>query len=415
MRNLIKSNSSSVLYVLSGLFKTFIQVIIGFVILRWIDPGPLGFWQSLILFSTYIHILTLGTTSALNREVPFLLGQNKKEEALSIVSSIGFFTSVISWGLMVLAIIGAIVLVFFEVYSLEICVQMALAVFIGSLSIQTNFIGATFRTSENFSKVAKVQFLVAFSHLMLLPVIYYWGINGYISYQVLTNLFLFVGYYYFRPFKISNEWNWVLLKKMVKEGFHLYVWNYLSTISKSLPRLVLALFSTPLSVGLFAPAQNVNTAILNLPGLLNRIIFPKLSFKFGESGNADAVIETTQKWAKYLLAIMSCLALVLTIIIPYVFNQFFPKYIASQWVCIMILWAGVLFSVNSVFQLAVTSIKQHSYLHQQIVFRFINFGICTLLIYPLVMVWLETVAIAALISEALNFIHWLLIFRKLKK
>ncbi len=408
----IKKQKSSMIYVASGLFRTFMQVIVGFLVLRWIDPAALGQWQSLLLMSTYLSILTLGTTSAINRELPYLLGKNEEEKAMRFLSSVGFFTEALSWTFVVLSLGVGLFFWMMNWYKWDFCLQLVLAAVNGAINIHTNFIGATFRTSNSFQKVGKVQFIIALGYVLLIPMIYYGNIGGYIFYQTILSLLLYLGYWWYRPFKVQYKWNFSNLKEMVKVGFHLYIWNYLSTVSKSFPRLALVIFANPFTVGLYAPAQNVNTAILNLPGLLNRILFPKMSFKYGESGQVDEVIRSSFRWSWMIFGTMSLIALPLSFAIPYVFDHFFPKYAQSSDVAIVALWAGVLYSVNSIFQLTITSIKAHSELHQLIIMRFVFLGLGIGLSYMMTWNWLMIVSVSAMMAEILNIFHGILILRK---
>lgn len=408
----IKKQKSSMIYVASGLFRTFMQVVVGFLVLRWIDPAALGQWQSLLLMSTYLSILTLGTTSAINRELPYLLGKNEEEKAMRFLSSVGFFTEALSWTFVVLSLGVGLFFWMMNWYKWDFCLQLVLAAVNGAINIHTNFIGATFRTSNSFEKVGKVQFIIALGYVLLIPMIYYGNIGGYIFYQTILSLLLYLGYWWYRPFKVQYKWNFSNLREMVKVGFHLYIWNYLSTVSKSFPRLALVIFANPFTVGLYAPAQNVNTAILNLPGLLNRILFPKMSFKYGESGQVHEVIRSSFRWSWMIFGTMSLIALPLSFAIPYVFDHFFPKYAQSSDVAIVALWAGVLYSVNSIFQLTITSIKAHSELHQLIIMRFVFLGLGIGLSYMMTWNWLMIVSVSAMMAEILNIFHGILILRK---
>ncbi len=408
----IKKQKSSMIYVASGLFRTFMQVIVGFLVLRWIDPASLGQWQSLLLVSTYLSILTLGTTSAINRELPFLLGKNEEGKAMRFLSTVGFFTEALSWTFVVLSIGVGLFFWLMDWYKWDFCLQLVLAAINGAINIHTNFIGATFRTSNSFEKVGKVQFIIALGYVLLIPMIYYGNIGGYIFYQTILSLLLYLGYWWYRPFKVKYKWDFQDLKEMVKVGFHLYIWNYLSTVSKSFPRLALVIFANPFTVGLYAPAQNVNTAILNLPGLLNRILFPKMSFKYGESGKVHEVIQSSFRWAWVIFGTMSLIAIPLSFAIPYVFEQFFPKYAQSSDVAIIALWAGVLYSVNAIFQLTITSIKAHKDLHQLIIMRFVFLAVGIGFSYLMHWDWLIVVSVSALMAETMNIFHGVLILRK---
>ena len=49
-----------------------------------------------------VQIFTFGTTSGLNREIAYLIGQDKKEEALEKLKTVGYYTTALSLGLMLI-------------------------------------------------------------------------------------------------------------------------------------------------------------------------------------------------------------------------------------------------------------------------------------------------------------------------
>src|SRR5690606_4740143 len=108
---------------------------------------------------------------------------------------------------------------------------------------------------------------------------------GYAIYQTLIAAFLYLGHLFYKPYKVKYDFKKEVFIEMVKIGMPMYVWNYLTIISRSVPRLLLVLFGGPLLVGLYSPAGSLNNALLSLPTYVNSYMFPKMSQALGKTGD----------------------------------------------------------------------------------------------------------------------------------
>jgi hypothetical protein len=169
----LKRNKAATKYIGSGLFKTGLNTIASIIILRWIAPEAIGSWHSFVVFVSYTSILNLGVTSGLNRELPYLMGKGDVDQGIQKLKTAGYFSLVLSYGLMLLSIVVGLVLYLFETLNLSELFMMVLAFTIGSIGLQNNFLGATFRSNNSFEKLAKVQTIIGIMYILLLPVIYF--------------------------------------------------------------------------------------------------------------------------------------------------------------------------------------------------------------------------------------------------
>ncbi|WP_297869153.1 oligosaccharide flippase family protein [uncultured Flavobacterium sp.] len=410
------SKSAGVLYVSSGLFKTFSVTISGIIILRWLDPIDLGQWQSFLVFVGYLQIFTLGTTSGLNREIAFLIGQDKREEALKKLKTVGYYTTALSLGLMVLILLMGIFFAFFEVFTFEYALMFVLAFSTSSLGIQTSFLGATYRSSSAFVYLGKVQFFTSFLYFLLLPLVYYYDLWGYIIYQVVVALMLYIGYYVFRPYKVKYEFKLVDFKEMVGIGMPMYIWNYLASVSRSIPRLILVAFSGPLMVGLYSPAGSINNAFLALPLYINRYLFPQMSHIYGKTGDKSKVYDFTMSAIWKLFILMSIMATLIALTIPYIVEQYFEKYTMGIIAVQITVFSGVFFCLNTMMHSALNSLKSFKVFRVIITMRFIFILAFSGIGYLLFNSWLNAVSFGALMSEMFNFFnYWRFLYTTSKK
>lgn len=348
-------------YVGSGLVKTLFQTLSGFIVLMWISPEELGQWQSFTVFVSYITILGLGVPHGLNRELPYLLGKKKLEVAMTLLKTAGAYVTMLSFGIILLVSLISVTLFFLEVFNMNQSLMLFAAFSIGAFSLQTNLIGATFRSNQAFDKLAYLQYFMAFCHFILLPIVYFYGIWGYISYQALITIFFYWGYWFYRPYKVKYKFIKEDFKLLVKIGLQMFIWDYLAQSLRTIPRLVLVIFGSPMLVGLFAPAESFNKAVLNLPKYINLFLFPKMSYSFGKDQSIEKIKAYSFKSAKLLFVSMFFIALILALIIPYAFELFFEKYLDSVKVVQIVLFSGVFYSVNALFHNSINSLKMFRY------------------------------------------------------
>jgi O-antigen/teichoic acid export membrane protein len=412
MKAFVKRNLTGGKYIFSGLFKTLVLTVSGFIILRWLEPEELGRWQSITVFVSYIQILTLGTTSGLNRELPFWLGKGDQELALKRLKGAGFFTTALSLAIMVLVTLVSILLYLGKLLSLDMVIMLIFAFSIGALSIQTNFIGATFRSTQSFSKLTSLQMYNAALYVLLLPLVYFFDIWGYIAYQVLLALVLYGGYWLFRPYKIGYKYDVEQIKELVKIGFPIYFWNYLAQISRSIPRLFLVIFGSPLLVGLYSPAGSINAAILNLPNYTNRFLFPQMAYKFGQSNDPKVVYDYAIKASKLLFLFMLIGATALAFIIPPVFEAYFPKYVGGILAAQITVFSGVFYSINALLHNALNSIKSFRSFKYIVGYRLVFICLFAYVASIFFKDTLVVVSVAAVLSEFFNLFNYLYFFRK---
>ncbi len=412
MINFTKVNSIASKYISSGLIKTFFQALSGFVVLRWIDPADLGQWQSFTVFVGYLQILTLGVTSGLNRELPYWLGKGNEALGIKRLKTAGYYTTCLSIATMFLVIVIALICYFYDLLSLNNTIMLGFAFSIGALTIQTNFLGATYRSARSFGKLTTIQLTNSILYLLLLPLVYFFDIMGYVAYHVLLAIYLYWGYYLFRPYKVSYSFNLKQLKKLIDVGLPMYIWNYLASKSRTIPRLILVLFGSPLLVGLFSPAGSVNAAMLNLPTYTTRYLFPQMSFKFGQTGDPKVVYNYAMKAAKILFAVMLSGAIIMAFIIPPAFELLFPNYVEGIVAAQIMVFSGVFYSLNQVIHNALNCIKEWNTFKFIVTFRVIYIILFSFLATLYTDDLLIAVSIGAVVAEAFNFFNYLYFFRK---
>lgn len=410
--NLIKKNKTAGKYIISGLMKTGFQMLSSLVILRWIEPEELGLWQSFMLFMGYITILNAGVTSGINRELPYWLGKGDQERSIELLKTAGSYIRILGAFMIVLVLAIGLILYYNKSINLQGLSFLTLAIVLTVVNQLGKFIGATYRSSDSFNKLANMQFLLSILFIVLMPLIYYFGIFGYVFYLIIISLLTYILFSINMPFKVKYSFNLEDFIYLIKVGFPIYFWNYINAQIQSFPRLVLVLLGTPYLVGLFAPASSIKQVMLNFPKYTNRYLFPRMSYSFGKTDNQQQVSRYAFKSAKYMFAITFLGGVVLAYLLNFLFPIVFPKYTEGIVAAQITVFTGVTYGVNLIFHNALNVLKQFKVFKIIIGFKLISILLITSLLYIFLDNLLITVAIAALSSEFFSTFIYVLFLKR---
>lgn len=399
----VLANKTASNFIGSGFFKSLINLFTGIVVLRWIDPLLIGEWHSITVFTGYTLILTFGITSGLNRELPYHLGKGDVTTALNRLKSSEAYILIISIALFILGLIVTVILLINKWIEIKFIFMINSAILLASLNLLTNHYGATYRSNNSFNKLARIQWIIGVSSLILVPLVYFWGIEGFIIGQVIIALSLLTTYFTFRPFKIRPMIDLEQLKILIKIGGPMYALNYLAVLVQSFPKLMLVLFSTPLVVGLFAPGITINKALNNLPIYVNRYVFPKLSYSLGKNFQKNDIIKKTFNVLYFLIPILLLTCIIVSISLPFIITKLFPKYIDGIDAAQIIVFFVLFNSVYNLFQNTVNALLEYKYLFIMVLSKLLIYlFILSLFALVLKMEILIAASLGLVVSEAIS-------------
>ena len=128
----------------------------------------------------------------------------------------------------------------------------------------------------------------------------------------------------------------------------MWLWSYLKSFNKSLPSLFVVTFSTFSVLGLFTPLSWVLLSLSLFTASLSAYLYPNLSIQFAK-GDKNLPRQTLIiNLAVFCLAIP--IILVVYFVLPYLVEQFLPKYVSV----ILPMQIALLASLFDVFSLSST-------------------------------------------------------------
>lgn len=344
-------------YSTATLLKTAGTILAGIIVIKFVKPEEIGLWNSLMIISSYTPFLRLGIMKGLNRELPFLLGANRRDEAEKLAASAKWYALFLTYISLVLIIVSLLIIYFFK---LEVSKNAFVGIIGVGIVISSNFyfeyLVATFRSEKAFNSLAKAHYIQFLIIISTIPIVYFYGFYGLILYNSLVALSLMTLMHIVRPIRIRSSYNFTSLLKLAKTGIPLFVFSFLLGVSKSFPKIILLSTGGVLAVGLFAPANAINIGMRTLPGILSQYFYPQMSYSFGKYNDKKRLWTMAWKISGSLFFFGLTATIVLWPIISYAIPKYFPDYIQGIFPAQMALLSGV-FTGSLVSVNALASIK----------------------------------------------------------
>ena len=334
MKKLYTKNKSVALVTLASLLDSFVSIISGLLIARWLLPEDLGMFNALSIFTSYIILAQIGIPSGLSRELPFNFGQKKEAYAIKLAGTSKYFMILISF-----IILGICSLL--SIYYLIVAnYQYAVGVFvIGVTSAQafyvTKYLKILYRSDNHFKQLAKIDFINTFVNLLSVYLVYKYLFYG----LCLRTIILAIVDYYFtdkwKPLQTKAKFDWEDFKVLSRVGMPIYfvanIYGLWPTFQRT---MILSMLGTK-GLGIYALANIVQGMLSVFNNSISSISFPKMSLAYGQGKSIMQVLKIPAKLVLVSLAIYSLILVVGWILLPPIVAFFLPNYMAgveaAQW------------------------------------------------------------------------------------
>lgn len=312
----------------STLFSAAVSFVLGFVTFRYIAPDHLGIWGVFSTFTVYATFLRLGIPNGMNREFPYYYGKGDKETALKCAST------TLVYGLLSIVVLALLSICFYLFYDFERFGILlddylhASYVFWITVLIEpyTTYLSGTYRTSDNFDKLSRLQVLKSIISALTILLLVFWSFEGYLVRQLLMTLFDPIYLHIYRPIrKLKLIFDRKVFKSLFVVGFQLFITSYATSFVDTLPRLNVINNGTSLDVGLFSPVIILTSMVLLIPNTISQYLYPTFSYVLGKG------YERIYFWKKLrvillLSLVIGCVAIGAVMLLVDPLLSYFPKY-----------------------------------------------------------------------------------------
>ena len=311
-----------------------------FAVLKMVDIEEMGLWQMALLFQGYVVISRLGIVNAYNLEYPMAIAQKDKVLATQISETMNahiLFTIVFqALGFFIAGSYFYLVNDNSQLANIFFC--MILYTVIEAL---TNYEEAKKRAELNFESIGKIKGFSSVFIILSLLLPYFFGLIGLII-RAISNQIIFLIYYKIidPSTKYNRNYSFTRWLKLFKTGWKLWLWSYLKSFGKSIPRLFVVTFLSIQALGLFTPIQWMSTLFVLFTSSVSSYLYPKLTYLVNKKNNQ--VTRTAFIVTLGTIIILIPVAVLGHFTIPIIFNTLLPSYASVIPATQIVIWASLL-------------------------------------------------------------------------
>jgi O-antigen/teichoic acid export membrane protein len=307
----------------------------------------MGIWHTLILASSYLAVLRLGLINGLGRELPFALGRADRPAAERIAATSLAWNTVCS-GLAGLAFVVAWVVLWPAGPAWRVALP-AMAV-VSASNFYLAYLQATLRSDSDFQGLTRVQWTQAGTGLLMPFMVSALGFPGLVLHAALQSLILTGLAHGLRPLQVAPSFDTKIASQLLVTGLPLFLSGYVQTLAVGFDRVILLHKGTVATLGYYAPAVAVLSAMAIVPGALSSYVYPRMSYVLGRGGTRNDVRRMALSSAALSLAAGLPLAVAGWLLAPAAIARFFPQYVASIPAVRWSLLSGLLWSLSPAAQ-----------------------------------------------------------------
>jgi O-antigen/teichoic acid export membrane protein len=172
------------------------------------------------------------------------------------------------------------------------------------------------------------------------------GFTGLCAHAVLQSSVVTAYAHAVQPMPVRPRFEPALARQLFATGFPLFLATYLQTAAVGFDRVILLSRGTVETVGYYAPALAVLSAMAIVPGAVAAYVYPRMSYALGQGQAAAGLRGMAFRAALVSLAAGLPVAAAGWLAAPPVIERFFPQYVASIPAVRWSLVSGLLWSVS---------------------------------------------------------------------
>lgn len=310
-------------------------------VLTFIRPEDVGIWAYAVLLEQYLAITQFGVLNAMNREFPFYRATGDEVRAQKILQCAQAYA--LTNALFMAGVFVTLSLVLAP-WGWQWSAVMLSSAVVAMLGQYTNYLEGTYRTAQQFGKLAMVRFGVSAVLLATVALPAQLGFAGFCWRLAAIAAASAILAHLWRPERVWPRWHASAFAELISTGWRLFLWNYLLRLSQSFPRLCLGLLAGQRELGLFVPVNLAYQALSNIADSFGAYLYPRLTREYASN---RARVPRLALWAALCAA--ACLlplSVVGVVILPWVVDGLLPQFTEATTAMQLALLASLFESVG---------------------------------------------------------------------
>lgn len=335
----------------ANLFNTFLTLISGLLVIKWLLPEDLGLFTSFNLIVGYVILGQLGVSSGLSRELPYLIGKKEIQNAWHSAEVAQFWLLTISTiSFLLLSIIS--IYYFYKSNFINGAGFFTIAVVSFQSIYVTQYLKVLYRTNSDFNKISLIQIVTSLISFGSIIFVWKWEFYGLCIRAIVTALANFLLFWIWRPISVKPKWNKKEFIRILRVGLPMFSVAKVYALWPIIQKTLIVAIGGPKSLGLFAIANMVEGSAKSIRSSIGSILYTKMVINWGEEHSVNELLKLIRKPVFTVIIILIPLFTIAWFIIPYLVTNFLENYIegivAGQWMLVASLFS-ILFVYTGVY------------------------------------------------------------------
>lgn len=307
---------------------TFLHVVNGLVLVRLLDPTDLGFFNKNTVVLGYLLFCTVGVFSGLSRELPYYIGKKDITTAQALTAVANAFAIVL--GAITFVIFGGMALKYGIDKQHWLCAVWGSNAIVAFQTIYKLYLGVTFRTHQDFVRLASIDVSIALVSLASLVLVWRWQYYGLCVRAVLVALISLMVMYHYRPLRVAPHWDFTKFRHLFKIGLPIFLTGYIVTWwGATLSLTWIAWKCSDVQMGLYSFPVFVFASVTLFSGSFTQVYYPRLVQTYAVNENIRCLFRMLIRPLALLFVIHVIILIAGWLLMPYAVQMLAPKYIKS--------------------------------------------------------------------------------------
>jgi O-antigen/teichoic acid export membrane protein len=258
-----------------------IAMIRGFVIATVLGPSLYGFW-SLIMTSFFsAWSLSLGSLSAMVRQVPLNKGRGRDGENVAIAQTC------LTWMIVIFSTVALVILLAtFTKAVVSYRSEIRLACLVSIVYAVWYFVHSKLASERKIKLLSKLNVVYAFLNAVFgVSLLFVFGINGLLLGMLLA-LGVLIGWLIKRKhLSLKLKLDQRLLFKLMRIGFPIMILNMTFLLVRSIDKFIVFYLLGATETGYYGLASFIGEVMKHIPGALSVVIFPRAMYVMGKTND----------------------------------------------------------------------------------------------------------------------------------
>ena len=324
----------------------------GVLLGRLVAPSTLGLFAGIGLVLGYAPIAQLGIINGLNRELPYFVGKGEIERARSLASAGQAWAlavgAVVFTGLTGVAIWYLAHRQMWQAAGWFTNAVMAVLVFYGTLYLQV-----TFRTAQDFVKLARANVIEGIAGLVGLVFVAFMNFYGLCVRLILAAATSVAVLHRWRPVRVGPRWDWSDLKHLLIIGAPIFGVGQIYGLWGGVVNSTLVLrYTGTRGMGLYAMVLVAISALEIVPAAVAQVVYPRMAQEYGGGCSRRHLTKIALKPMLATCAGLSVVVVAGWFAVEPLVRWVIPEYVdavpAMQW-ALLLPWINSFQPLNSIF------------------------------------------------------------------